>query len=269
VKRSWVLLFALVGCAGPLKALRVETPMQLEGQAFVLRTHELSPPADTQRIQNAITQATPALARWGGLIETVTVYVVKSHDDLETAVRRTGFAWLRAWGRYDDVIFQTPSTWTTRDEFVNQLVLHELTHCLLFQRSGTRETWYLKEIPLWFREGMAIATAGQSALYPSLEDSALWLERNPTLDAFKDGEALSEKQSSEVYGIGLHAFVLLVERQGEERIVKLMEAMHAGSNFEEAFVEVMGFPVENFRKQFENHLRLRSFRHRTPGYRRR
>ncbi|MDP2271019.1 MAG: hypothetical protein Q8K32_09840 [Archangium sp.] len=255
----FVPLLLLAGCAGPLGALRVATPLTIGDQAFTLRSTDKAS-ADTHRIQSAIAKATPGLQRWGGLKEPVTVYIVDSHDDLETAVRRHGFTWLRAWGRYDDVIFQAPSTWTTKDEFVEQLVLHELTHCLLFQRSGTRDTWYLKDIPLWFREGMAISTAGQAKLYPSLEDSARWLQQNPTLNAFRNGEELSEAQSTEVYGLGLHAFEFLLRRYGEAHVNALMSTMRAGGDFDAAFEKVVGIPVERFQKDFENYLRLRAFR---------
>src|SRR4051812_40358853 len=101
MKHCWILLCALVGCAGPLGGLRVETPLKLGEQRFTLRTHEESLPADKEVISTAITRATPKLERWGGLTEPVTVYVVKSHDDLEAAVRRSGFGWLRAWGRFE------------------------------------------------------------------------------------------------------------------------------------------------------------------------
>ena len=255
---SWLCLLAL-GCVGPLGALRVVTPLQLGAHRFTLRSNEKQA-SDALQIQAAISRANPGLSRWGGLLEPVTVYIVSTHDELEAVVRRPGFAWLRAWGRYDEVMFQAPSTWTLKQELVDQLVLHELTHCLLFQRSGTRETWFLKNIPLWFREGMAISTAGQAPLYPSLEDSARWLERNPTLDAFHDGEALSEGQSSEIYGLALHAFHFLEKRYGAPRIDQLMTTMRKGGSFETAFSSVIGLPVERFQKDFENYLRLRAFR---------
>lgn len=258
LRRAWVLL-VLAGCAGPLGALRVETPLTISGQRFTLKSDERSA-ADRQAIESALQKATPGLARWGGLEVPVTVYLLASHDDLETAVHRRGFGWLRAWARYDDVIFQAPSTWTTSQSVVEQLVLHELTHCLLFQRSGTRETWLEKQIPLWFREGMAISTAGQAPLYPSLEDSALWLVRNPTLDAFRDGETLSQGQSVEIYGIALHAFNFLERRYGTDRVQGLMTTMRKGSDFETAFDKTIGVPVVRFQKDFQNYLRLRAFR---------
>lgn len=253
------LFLGLACCAGPLGALRVETPLTIGGQRFTLKSDEKSA-ADRQAIESALEKATAGLTRWGGLEAPVTVYLLASHEDLEAAVHRRGFAWLRAWARYDDVIFQAPSTWTTSPSTVEQLVLHELTHCLLFQRAGTRETWLEKKIPLWFREGMAISTAGQAPLYPSLEDSALWLVRNPTLDAFRDGEVLSEGQSAQMYGIALHAFNFLERRYGTDHLQDLMTTMRKGSDFETAFDEIIGVPVVRFQRDFENYLRLRAFR---------
>jgi hypothetical protein len=108
---------------------------------------------------------------------------------------------------------------------------------------------------------MAITTAGEAGLYSSLEDSAKWLETNPNLNAFRDGEQLSEKQAIEVYGIGLHAFRhLLRQHGGDMKIVELMKAMHEGALFEDAFASVFGLPVEQFQKNFEDYLKRRVFK---------
>lgn len=260
MKGCGLLLLSLVtGCAGPLGALRVQTPVAFDGNRFTLRT-DGSIPQDVARVQAALAKATAPLTRWGGLEAPVTVYVVSTHDDLEAAVHRRGYGWLRAWARYDEVIVQAPSTWTERDEVLNELVVHELTHCLLFQRSGTRESWRDKQIPLWFREGMAILTAKQAYLYPSLEDSALWLQRNPTFDPFADGEALSAEHASEVYGIALHAFAFLERRYGAPRLEALMATMREGAGFERAFDRAVGIAPAVFLKDFGNYLRLRAFR---------
>src|SRR4051812_39900381 len=107
------LLLLVAGCTGPLGALRVETPLTISGYRFTLKSSNEGSSADRQAIESALEKATPGLARWGGLEQPVTVYLLASHDDLESAVHRRGFGWLRAWARYDDVIFQAPSTWTT------------------------------------------------------------------------------------------------------------------------------------------------------------
>jgi len=113
-------------------------------------------PADAARIEAAVKAAHEGLAKWGGVPEPVTIYLVGTHRDLERAVGLSGYDWLRAWTRRDNIIFQAPSTWDASDEALNQLMLHELTHSILFQRSGGATSWLIKNIPLWFREGQGI-----------------------------------------------------------------------------------------------------------------
>ncbi len=259
MKRAIVLLAFVSGCAGPLGALRVERPLALENARFTIKSDGTIDP-DVQRIERALEKTPAGLERWGGIDAPVTVYLVNTHDDLESAVRKRGYGWLRAWSRYDDVIFQAPSTWTSSDEVVDELVLHELTHCLLFQRSGTATTWREKKIPLWFREGMAVVTAKQQRLYPSLEDAAHWVEQNPDHNIFVEGEALSEAHYLEVYGFSLHAFTFLERRYGAPHTIALMVAMHAGADFPTAFQQAMGTTLELFQGDFFNYLRYRAFR---------
>ena len=109
--------------------------------------------------------------------------------------------------------------------------------------SGGATSWAFKNIPLWFREGMAIANAGQQGQYPSLEDTTLWLSKHPDLDAFADGEALSKNQSAEVYGFALHAFEYLEERVGHEQVLAFINAMHDAPDFAAAFEPTLGLAL--------------------------
>ncbi|MFO0599423.1 MAG: hypothetical protein U0228_29215 [Myxococcaceae bacterium] len=256
----WLLvvpLLTLLACVSPLKALQHEEPLAFEGARFTLKSdgfHE----ADAKTIARAIERAQPELARWGALDAPVTVYVVPTHDALTSAVGRS-WDWLRAWSQYDNVIFQAPSTWASRPEQVNELVLHELTHCLLFQRSADAQTWETRRIPLWFREGMAVYTARQAHLYPSLEDTSRFLEQGGP-DPFVDGETLSRERSAEVYGVALHAFTFLVDGAGDESVRAVMREMRSGKSFDEAFQAAMSRPVDAFVAEFRLWLKRRSFR---------
>ncbi|MFT3708110.1 MAG: hypothetical protein QM817_10685 [Archangium sp.] len=247
------------GCVSPLTRLKVEKPLALEGAQFVLKSDGKSD-RDVARIEQALQRVPSMLERWGTISAPVTVYVVPLHEDLEAAVGRPGFGWLRAWAHFDDVIFQAPSTWTTSQEVVDELVVHEVTHCLLFQASGDSTTWLSRHIPLWFREGMAIVTAHQQRRYPSLEDTARWLESNPDLNPFEDGERLSKRNSAEVYGVGVHAFELLEEKVGAAKIRELMAAMHGGEDFEGAFAKALGTTLDAFLREFRAFLKARQFR---------
>ncbi len=256
MKWWWCSLALLTGCVGPLAQL---TKTKSVGAQYLVRSDGFIDP-DVVRVENALAKTAAGLERWGGLEEPVTVFVVSSHEALERAVNRSGFDWLRAWARFDDVIFQAPSTWTTNEEALEQLVLHEVTHCLLFQKAGTRETWVKKQIPLWFREGMAIVTARQQRLYPSLEDTTAWITQNPELNVFTDGEALSEQYYQPVYGFALHAFMFLEQRFGAERLLQFMATMKAGADFTTGFEASLGMPLDRFEKDFLVFLKLRGFR---------
>lgn len=253
------LLLLVSGCVSPLQNLVVAKDLELDRARFVLKSDGRQPD-DAQKVERALAAAAPRLATWGGLLAPVTVYVVPDHDELERAVRRYGYDWLRAWARYDDVIFQSPGTWGARQEEVNELVLHELTHCVLFQRAGTPEDWHRRGIPLWFREGMAVWTAKQARLYPSHEDVATWLARDPWRNVFRDGEALSVDFYGPVYGYSLHAFGFLVKRFGQPKLLELLGEMQRGARFDAAFSATLGLTTRQFQRDYENFLKFRAFR---------
>lgn len=254
-----LLVLVVTGCVSPLQNLVTSQAVVAERARFDLRSDGRQPD-DVKKVERALVEAAPRLAAWGGLVAPVTVYVVPDHDELERAVRRFGYDWLRAWARYDDVIFQSPGTWGARQEEVNELVLHELTHCVLFQRAGTPGDWHRRGIPLWFREGMAVWTARQARLYPSHEDVATWLERDPWRNVFRDGEALSVDFYGQVYGYSLHAFSFLLKRFGEAHVLELLQEMQRGARFDEAFATALGLTTRQFQRDFENYLKLRAFR---------
>src|SRR6185295_7528479 len=105
---------------------------------------------------------------------------------------------------------------------------HELTHCLMYQKSGTREDWAKKGIPLWFREGMATWTAEQGYRWMSLEDLAREFERGPHHDPIVDAEAMYQTESAAVYAAAHHAFTFLIDRYGASAVEHTMQQMHAG-----------------------------------------
>lgn len=258
MKRLALLLVVVSGCVSPLKSLRDERPLELEGAHFVVKSN--GQPDDVERISRSVGKTPQQLQRWGAIKEPVTVFVVPTHGELEFSVGRLGYDWLRAWARYGEVIFQAPSTWTKSDEVLDELVLHELTHCLMFQASGDRDSWETRKIPLWFREGMALVTARQYRRYPSMEDSARWLETHPGLDPFTDGEQLSRAHFLDVYGVALHAFARLVDVHGDASVVALLAQLFKGATFEDAFQTAMGQTVRDYEAEFRAFLQSRRFR---------
>ncbi len=259
--KGWVVVLSLAafGCVTPLSSLTRVSTVSTTAARFELKT-EPTATEDEARVRGALERSVAKLERWGSLAVAVTVRIAPTHAELERAVGRRGYDWLRAWARYDDLIVQSPGSWAGTDRDVDELIVHELTHCLLFQRSGTSKNWDSKQIPLWFREGMATVTADQGLRFPSLEDLADWLQRNSGLDVFGDAEQLSKEAYGQIYGTSFHAMRFLLKRVGDKAIVDMMAAMQQGDDFEGAFTRASGTTPKRFEADFLNYLRFRGFR---------
>lgn len=253
------VLVVLAGCAGPLAHLTVERRLGLEAGSVLLKT-DGTRPQDEVRVQKALAAAQRDLARWGSLATPVTVYVVDSHEQLEHAAGRHGFDALRAWARYDELIVQAPSTWTSNDEELTELFVHELTHARFFQRLGTKTTWREVIVPIWFREGMAVSTAHQMPRYASLEDLASWLGHHPGVSPLTDNEAWIREEAALAYAFAGHAFSFLERRYGPGAVDQMIAGLSAKIPFPEAFVQATGSTFANFEADFLSYLRLRAFR---------
>ncbi len=260
--RPWLLAsLVLAGCVSPLASLKHSRTLTLDEASITVRWG----PDDEEtqlRMNQALARAVPELERWGKLPAPVTLSLLPSHDALEAVTGRHGYGWLRAWGTFDEIFLQSPRSWSVppRDADLSEWLLHELTHCLLFQRSGTAETWSQLQIPLWFREGMATVTARQGYRYPSLEDLANWLAEHPDFDVFTNGEALSQHWFDQVYGLAHHAMTFLIRRYGDAPIARVMNRLQAGDEFDQAFTNAVGISPSAFAREFRNYLRLRGFR---------
>lgn len=257
--RTGLVLLVVSGCATPLATLTRSSAASLGAVTAEIRSAPLSN-EDHPRLSGSLARVSPGLQRWGGLSERVTIHVVPDHDMLERAVRRSGFSWLRAWAQYDSLILQAPRTWTGNDAELDELLLHELTHCLLFQKIGTSADWASKPVPFWFREGMATVTAGQALRFLSLEDLADWLDRHADVDVFAESEQLSREEFTATYGLASHAMRFLLRRATDEQLNALLAAMKTGATFDDAFQTHVGTSRERFEADFVSYLRFRGFR---------
>jgi hypothetical protein len=219
-------------------------------------------------VVRAIRDAVPRLNRWGEFRELVKVYVLGDHQELEHATGRTNYPWLRAWARYGEVLIQAPHTWgllaPTQSE-VNELVLHELTHCLVYQLAAGPQDWSKKKIPLWFREGIAAFTAAQRYRWPTLDELARFYAAHPGQDPLLAGDELYREQSNFVYASAYYAFAFLRKRYGEGAIRELMYQMQQGASFPEAFERAIGISVDAFVREFERYVRWRDVGRRTSA----
>ena len=256
------------GCAHPLATL-TERKLESIAAGTIDVAFALDQVGEEARLARALKKAGEPLKRWGTLDHPVTVFLMKSHEDLEAAVRHH-YGWLRAWAQYDDIFFQAPLTWGgpkgASDADVDELMLHELTHCLMFQLAATKDTWLDRKIPLWFREGMATWTANQGYKWPSLEDLARYWEQHPDADPLGDPDSMVEREQGVVYGAAHHCFTWLIKTHGEEDVHRILDAMRKGQNFNEAFAKVLSASPDAFIADFKYYIVKRGFRvHLTAG----
>jgi hypothetical protein len=261
-----VASFAVCGCATSLPALQQHRSLTTIVGAFEIEYAQPNA-SDEATIETAIQHAAPKLVRWGKLRDPVRVFVLANHEQLEKAVNRVGYPWLEGWARYDEIFMQSPHTWSllgpTQLE-VDERMLHELTHCLMYQQIAQRSDWQRKGTPLWFREGMASYTAGEAYRRPSLEDLAQYLAEHPNQDPILADEQTYRRESQIVYGAGLHAFTFLVKRYGEDTIPALFQRMRDGASFSEAFESGIGIPADAFINDFRRYLKWRGFQKGRP-----
>ncbi|RKH73611.1 hypothetical protein [Corallococcus aberystwythensis] len=266
----WSLLPALLAttallsaCASvPKQSVNPTATLTLPGGEFLFAHATKDAPA-AEMIRRAVENAGPRLARWGAFQEPVTLVIHPNHAALERAAHRSGYDFLRAWARYEQVEVQSPRTWTSNgatQKQVDELLLHELTHSLMWQASATVSDWTKKGIPLWFSEGMASYTAGQGYRVPSLEDLSRFLHDYPQADPLARAESLYETENATVYGAAHHAFTFLMERYGETRVRGVLTAMRRGQDFTGGFQEAIGLPVDAFLRDFRRYVFLRGFK---------
>ncbi|TSC31840.1 hypothetical protein [Corallococcus sp. Z5C101001] len=261
----WALLVAaaaLLSACAAQKAAAPDATLSLSGGEFIV-ARAAQDPQGALMVRIAVERASPRLSRWGTFHEPVTLVLHPNHAALERAANRPGYDFLRAWARYEQVEVQSPRTWTrggANQKQVDELLLHELTHSLMWQSSATVSDWTRKGIPLWFSEGMASYTAGQGYRVPSLEDLSRFLHDFPQEDPLARAEALYETQNATVYGAAYHAFTFLMERYGEARVRGILTAMRLGQDFTGGFQTSIGLPVDAFLRDFRRYVYLRGFK---------
>jgi hypothetical protein len=289
VRLTALLLLVLAGCAPRLSGEPLPRREVLRiGEA---RLELISWPEDAaaaRQVARAAAVALPRTARWGRLEVPVTITLHPTHAALEAAARRPGYDWLRAWARYGSIELQSPASWGffgASDAQVVELLTHELTHCVMYQRAAAEWTWSLKGIPVWFREGMASVTAGQGARRGSLEDLWRYYEQGLVADGAGDGEPsrgaarvraargqrsegdpladpepLYQERSEVVYGAAHHAFLFLVERYGEGPVRQTLERMRGGEVFARAFEQSFGVGEAEFGADFRRYVLWQGWR---------
>jgi hypothetical protein len=257
------------GCATP-RAREPEVVVSGSGQIRVefVEWHEET----SDLLKQAVPRAAKVLDRWGGLSEPVRITVVNSHWELEETVGRP-LPGISAWARRNQVVLWDPRWWPLapgveehgplaaqiRATQVTDLLKHELTHSLMFQRAGGPPWDPANRIPFWFREGMATVTAGEGSQWPPPESLAQWLSSHPGVDLLKDAPKLVRTHPEIAYGAAFHAFQFLEGRYGDATVLRILDRMRVREGFPDSFKEILGISVQSFATDFRRYLQWRGF----------
>ena len=212
-------------------------------------------------VEDALRKARRSVQRWGGLVDGVTMRVYPSHAALERAIGHYGYDWLRAWAQYQVIHLQAARTWgIPYEDQLDELLAHELTHVAMYQAVGTPDDWADRELPLWFREGMASVTAAQGYRRSPPDEIAAQMRADPKLSPLRPNSDLLRHRKDLVYGAAHWAFEHLLrlggdERDGEARVRDLMRRMREGATFGAAFREIWGMSERSFVKRWYDHIR--------------
>lgn len=263
---AWLAVAAaLAGCAGgggasrrgPRTTSSDSSPSVLAGG--MVRVASLgSSPEDEVVVETAAIEALEVAQRWGQLRVPVTLKVHPTHRALEEASRQHNVPWMRGWARFDEVELEAPSRWggDRAPHNVVELLSHELTHVVMYQRVAERDSWTRVQIPLWFREGMASVTSRQGYRRMNGGELGAWLRGHPGDDPWLQADALAHGAQPVVYGAAHRAFERLLAAHGDKGVMKILDGMRGTKTFEEAFVQGVGEEPQAFLATFRRELEV-------------
>jgi hypothetical protein len=213
-------------------------------------------PDDARLVMEEALLALRIAQRWGPLSHRVTVRIHATHAALESASRQRNVPWMRGWARFDNVELEAPSSWGGHlaKEHVAELLRHELTHVVMYQRVASPQTWTRVSIPMWFREGMASVTSAQGYRRMGTEALAAWIKGHPSEDPWLRPEQLSAAEQPVVYGAAHRAFERIIDRMGDAGVHRILNQTRASQNFARAFRLAAGTAPEEFLRTFRHEL---------------
>ena len=247
-----VSLAALFACAVPRVSstgdeATVAAEVRGPGLLFEVR-YPRAESGEAARIEGGLLAAGERISRWGTFRHGVTVRILPDHAALEALVGLHGYPWLRAWAFGEQILLQSPRSWSdpAAIDDVSELLAHELTHALMYQLLQPPEGGLPDEPPLWFREGMASVTAGQGHRRLGLDDLRKWQSAHPDKDLLRPDAELYRTEKEAVYAAAHRAFELLVALRGDQAVRDVLRGVRSGARFEDAFAAATAHPLAMF-----------------------
>jgi hypothetical protein len=232
-----------VGCSHVPAIAWQPTSTDVPGSQVTVTAETAEDQGEVEPLATRVGEALPLIQRWGGLRVPTQIVILPDHGELERRIHLSGYAWLRAWARYDVVYVQSPRTWhflvRPSERELRELLTHELTHCAMYQAISDAGDWDRVFLPLWFREGMASWTAGETDKRYPASDLHRFVGEHPDLDPLRQAERMVQDDSRLVYSAAHWAFDVLAAR-GTDRVTRLLAGMRSGRSFEQAFETAYG-----------------------------
>lgn len=199
----------------------------------------------------AVQRALRVTRQWGTLDAPLTIRVFPTHRSLEEAVVRR-YHWLRAWALYQDIYLQSPRTWRVRRfrSALQELLVHELTHVAMYQRCCSAKSWRGRDIPFWFREGMASVTARQGRRRWSRERLVLFGRTSTGARVLAAPERHLHRYQPVGYSLAHWLFRELVLQYKKEGVRRILDGMKQGTSFARSFQKVTGDSPAHFRAKY-------------------
>ncbi len=207
--------------------------------ALDLRTDPTLDPAVRAVLERQLDGIAATLARWGKFSRPVHLTTTDDRNNLSVDQSQPWHNSLRGVATLDSVVILQPKLWVGvyAPNSLEELLLHELAHVLLFQRASADDAKTMPYFPTWFREGMATLVAEGSP-------DARWrreLGAHPQLDLLADAdEELVAQHGDAVYRHAAILFALWMDLFGSSGLATLCRAMRKGHSFAAAHLKASG-----------------------------
>lgn len=233
-----------------LKAPRAGLILELDGEVD---------PAVAGLCHREIEAIDATLSAWGRFRQPVRLGTTEDRAELLAASPCPTDALLCAVARLDRLLVLAPQRWgrTPSPMQLEQTLVHELAHVLMFQRCTPENATREVSLPTWFREGMATVVA-EGAPSPAQRRA---LAQHPALDDLPTADAaLMNRWPIDAYACACSMFEDWMASHGHRRLSALCRAMRAGHGFSAAHARACGQDSGTWEKRWVEAVRAEAAR---------
>jgi hypothetical protein len=147
------------------------------------------------------------------------------------------------------IILKSPNLSKNHAGF-SKLVLHELTHILIGQAVA-----HPSIIPRWFNEGVAVYFSTEKDFSSGKAISKALISNSLVpLDEIDDVLNFQKEKARLAYEESISAIIFLEEEFGYERLIELIQSLKKSSNFNQAFLDVVGIDLIDFEWEWNQYV---------------